>query len=165
MPVSAGDPGHVIVTGIAGAVGLALGLKNGRGKDLDRVKGKGDQGLEIAKGDQGQGTERGHDDRDPEIEKNREEEMNGAVGLRLKTSPMMPWMGATIIIHRMTMTTEDTMLMSRLSTTMRIVNHLPPMVVAAILGIDAGFLQKVEINLFFFPFSLLLINCIDVYYV
>ena len=142
MPVSAGDPGHVIVTGIAGAVGLALGLKNGRGKGLDRVKGKDVRDLEIAKGDQGLGTEKGQDAPDPEIVKNRVWERNGVVGLRLKMNQRIPWMAATTITHRMTMTTEDTMLISKLSMTMRIVNHLPPTVVAAILGIDAGSLQN-----------------------
>ena len=90
MPVSAGDPGHVIVTGIAGAAGHALDLKNGRGKGLDRVKGKDVRDLEIAKGDQGLGTEKGQDAPDPEIVKNRVWERNGVVGLRLKTNQRIP---------------------------------------------------------------------------
>ena len=163
--VGAGDPvrvsvvraaGAATVTGNAGVADPALGPKRGRKKGLDPVKGKDGPGPEVkvgkkgtGKGGQGPGTVKGPDAQGPEMvrvsrERAEQEGMIGP-GSRSRMSPRTTRVGgmAMVTTHRMTMTMEDTMLMSRLSMmTAKTVNHSPT--VARTMSIEIQVLFTVE---------------------
>ena len=163
----AGDPvrvsvaraaGAATVTGNAGVADPALGPKRGRKKGLDPVNGKDGPGPEVKvgkkgteKGGPGPGTVKGPDAQGPEmVQVSRERaEQEGMIGpgSRSKMSPRTTRVGlggmAMVTIHRMTMTMEDIMLMSRLSMmTAKTVNHSPT--VARMMSIEIQVLFTVE---------------------
>ena len=163
--VGAGDPvrvsvvraaGAATVTGNAGVADPALGPKRGRKKGLDPVNGKDGPGPEVkagkkgtGKGGPGPGTVKGPDAQGPEMvrvsrERAEQEGMIGP-GSRSRMSPRTTRVGgmAMVTTHRMTMTMEDTMLMSRLSMmTAKTVNHSPT--VARTMSIEIQVLFTVE---------------------
>ena len=163
----AGDPvrvsvaraaGAATVTGNAGVADPALGPKRGRKKGLDPVKGKDGPGPEVkvgkkgtGKGGPGPGTVKGPDAQGPEmVQVSRERaEQEGMIGpgSRSRMSPRTTRVGlggmAMETTHRMTMTMEDIMLMSRLSMmTAKTVNHSPT--VARMMSIEIQVLFTVE---------------------
>jgi len=144
-------------TGNAGAADPALGPKRGpRKKGLDPVKGKDGPGpgtVKVGKKGTGKrgpgpGTVKGPDAQGPEmVQVSRERaEQVGMIGpgSRSRMSPRRGLGGmAMVTTHRMTMTMEDTMLVSRLSMmTAKTVNHSPT--VARTMSIEIQVLFTVE---------------------
>jgi len=164
---AAGDPvrgtvvraaGTVAGTGNAGVADPALGPKRGRKKGPDPVKGKDGPGPEVKVGKKGTvkegpgpGTVKGPDAQGPEmvrVSRERAEQV-GMIGLgsRSRMSPRTTRVGlggmAMVTTRRMTMTMEDTMLVSRLSMMIaKTVNHSPT--VARTMSIEIQVLFTVE---------------------